>query len=67
MRRLWVSVFLGILWTPVQFVSPVPINGWKGFASVGLTSVVVVAVALVATVVISRPREVAKGGTKGAA
>jgi hypothetical protein len=47
MRRLWVPAVLGFLWTPVQFLNPIPIRGWEGFASLGLTSAVVVLVVLV--------------------
>jgi len=62
MRRLWVPVALGLLWTPIQVANPVSVNGWEGIASVCLTSAFAVAVLLLPAVAIRRRRGPAKGG-----
>jgi len=64
MRRLWVPVTLGLLWMPVHAANPISVNGWKGIASVALTSAVVVAVLLLPAEAVTRGRGVARTGTE---
>lgn len=51
-RGLWVPALLGLLWVPGQCVNPIPLYGWRGLASMALTTAAVALVVLAPAVFI---------------